>query len=99
MTPNMSVAVTLADRNDGAIIGAFDEITAQVFRQPAHRLAAKVSLHVPDTLRRKITDDCAVSGKRFLTIIQQPMLDQGRNTALLRALNSVLSLHDITFRR
>jgi len=83
MTPNMSVAVTLADRNDGAIMGAFDEITAQVFRQPAHRVAAKVSFHAADASRRKITDDHAALIEIFFAIVQQPLLDQGRNTALL----------------
>lgn len=94
MPPDMCIVVALANSNHSTIMGTLDQIATQKFREPTHRFTAKITFHVANTLRRKISNDCAMTIETFFAIIQQPVLNQGRDTALLGTFRCMLGLHD-----
>ena len=83
MAPDMFLGMAFPNRDDGPVLVGLYQVAAKVLRHTLYRFLANFCLQLANASGREVTHNAAMPVKLFIAVVNQPVADDGRDTALL----------------
>jgi hypothetical protein len=86
----------VSNRDRRRIIGRLDLVAVEVFGETRNHSSAVLTLQCSSAAPTEVPDDSSSAVKLLISVVVEPLFDQGRDAPLLGALDCVAGFHDVS---